>query len=331
MSEKSTNVLEQYDFQVLRIGRGRGAILCETNSGLMLLKEYHGSLSRLAIEDAILNHIKANGGTADSYVKNKCGNVLSIDTDGTPYTVKNWFDGRECDVRNSGEILAATRGLAQLHRILSTFSTVSSEPFPGTKADPLTFEFAKHQRELKRARSYIRSKHQKSEFELHALNSFEVFFEQGNHAISALSKSAYSDLFKKAYEKCTICHGNYTQHNVLFSQKKLVITNFDKFCINLQIMDLYLFMRKIMEKHNWDCRLGFSMLAEYQQEYTLSKAELEILYILFLYPEKFWKIINHYINSNKAWIPQKDIEKISAVIRQNQNKLYFLQLLKAHM
>ena len=53
MSERSTSVLEQYDFQVIRSVRGRGAMLCETDKGLVLLKEYDGSLLRLSIEDEI--------------------------------------------------------------------------------------------------------------------------------------------------------------------------------------------------------------------------------------------------------------------------------------
>ena len=35
MSERSTSVLEQYDFQVIRSVRGRGAMLCETDKGML--------------------------------------------------------------------------------------------------------------------------------------------------------------------------------------------------------------------------------------------------------------------------------------------------------
>ena len=33
--------------------------------------------------------------------------------------------------------------------------------------------------------------------------------------------------------------------------------------------------------------------------------ERQVLYYLFLYPEKYWKQINFYYNANKAWVPAK--------------------------
>ena len=41
---------------------------------------------------------------------------------------------------------------------------------------------------------------------------------------------------------------------------------------------------------------------------------------LLSYPEKFWKIINQYINSNKSWIPDKNVDKLRKVIEQNERR-----------
>ena len=40
----------------------------------------------------------------------------------------------------------------------------------------------------------------------------------------------------------------------------------------------------------------------------------------FVDPEKFWKIINQYINSNKSWIPDKNVDKLRKVIEQNERR-----------
>ena len=50
MSEKYKELLEQYDIKVLSTFRSRGTFQCETEQGLALLKEYHGSLQKLALE-----------------------------------------------------------------------------------------------------------------------------------------------------------------------------------------------------------------------------------------------------------------------------------------
>ena len=84
-------------------------------------------------------------------------------------------------------------------------------------------------------------------------------------------------------------------------------------------------MRKILEKNNWDLNLGSSMIEEYSKIKLISKEELEILHILFLYPEKFWKIVNYYYNGNKAWIPQKNIDKLRTLISQNRLREKFIE------
>jgi len=49
LSEKYKELLEQYDVKVLSTFRSRGTFQCETEQGLALLKEYHGSLQKLAL------------------------------------------------------------------------------------------------------------------------------------------------------------------------------------------------------------------------------------------------------------------------------------------
>lgn len=299
-------------------------MLCETDKGMMLLKEYSGSVLRLSIEDEILNGLKEEGRTVDTYVKNKSEQILSIDTDGTKYVLKNWFEGKECDVRNTAEILDAVRALAGLHAAFRrTSERLSEESRRGLShftAPSLKDTMEKHQRELKKVRAYMRGKQKKNEFELQTLKNFEEFYEQGETALKLLSVSGYGRLKEQANQSWMLCHGNYNQHNILMEGNRVAVVNYDKLSVDLQLTDLYLFMRKILEKHNWDIRLGSMMLKEYEKIMALLHEEREILQLLFLYPDKFWKLVNHYYNNNKAWISQKDLEKLDAVVRQDQVK-----------
>lgn len=321
MSEKSTNVLEQYDFRLLKSMRGRGAQLCETDKGLMLLKEYTGSMHRLSVEQEVLDILRQEHFSVDSYVKNREEQVLSIDSDGTKYVLKNWFWGRECDVKNAVEILAAIKALARLHgafrKTPASLSEESRESLSRLTVPPLTVTFEKHQRELKKIRTYIRGKQKKTEFELQILKNFDRFYEEGEISLVSLQNSAYLGLKEGADKAGWLCHGNYNHHNILMDGKQVAIVNFEKLSVDIQLVDLYLFMRKILEKYNWDMELGRQMLDSYQQVLELSSEEREVLKHLFSYPEKFWKLVNHYYNNNKAWIPQKDLEKLNAVVRQN--------------
>lgn len=94
--------------------------------------------------------------------------------------------------------------------------------------------------------------------------------------------------------------------------------------VGLQVEDLYYFMRKVMEKHDWNPSLGMSMLEAYERVLAMVPAERKCLYYLFLYPEKYWKQINFYYNANKAWIPARQTEKIANLERQQESRRAFI-------
>ena len=96
-------------------------------------------------------------------------------------------------------------------------------------------------------------------------------------------------------------------------------TNFDKWNFDIQTGDLYHFMRKILEKHQWDQTLGRKILLAYHQVRPLTREEVENLQIRFAYPEKYWKLANHYYTHNKAWISEKNVEKLEK-LREQQEK-----------
>ena len=98
MSEKYKELLEQYDVKVLSTFRSRGTFQCETEQGLALLKEYHGSLQKLALEYEWKEKL-ANAGflTTDRYFLTKEESLVTYDHYRTPFVLKHYFKGRECD------------------------------------------------------------------------------------------------------------------------------------------------------------------------------------------------------------------------------------------
>lgn len=107
----------------------------------------------------------------------------------------------------------------------------------------------------------------------------------------------------------------------------MATTNFTKCRYDVQTGDLYQFLRKILEKQEWDLKLGMAMVEEYDRELSLDRAAREYLRIRMAYPEKFWKLANHYYNHNKAWIPGKNVEKLQMLVSQQQKREAFLKIL----
>ena len=70
-----------------------------------------------------------------------------------------------------------------------------------------------------------------------------------------------------------------------------------------------------------------SMLESYERVLPMEKKERACLYYLFLYPEKYWKQLNFYYNSNKAWIPVRNIDKLRVLEAQQPARNAFLKRL----
>ena len=109
--------------------------------------------------------------------------------------------------------------------------------------------------------------------------------------------------------------------------KKRKNKNYFELAINYApaIQDVYDYLRKVMEKNNWNIDLGRKVLAEYESEKIITQEEHNILKIMFSYPEKFWKIINYYFNSNKAWYSEKNEEKLKQLQNQEEIRKKFIE------
>ena len=179
-------------------------------------------------------------------------------------------------------------------------------------------------------KTYIIDKKQKNEFEVRFLNVYDRFYSQAMEATKQLSNLDFDSIMKSSMENGTVAHGSYTYHNIIVTSKGIFTTNFDKADVGLQVFDLYYFMRKVMEKNNWDIMLSNLILEEYLGSNSLSDNELKLLYILMLYPEKFWKITNYYYNGKKSWISGRTIQKLTCIQQQEDMKNLFLQNLKRY-
>lgn len=322
MKDYSLNVLEQYDIEVHGTRKVRGAVLCDTDAGVLLLVEATVSDKKLPVLEMLTTQISSRGyDRVDSMFINKEGEFVTEAEDGTRYVLKRWFTGRECDVKREQEILEAVRNLARLHRVMK-LPVAECEEFSG---GDLQEELMRHNRQLRKVRSFIRSRTAKGAFENVVLEHFDEMYRWAEQAEKQLLDSSYKELYAASKEEGTIVHGDYNYHNVLMTPRGVATTNFEHFANDIQVADFYYFMRKVLEKHEWNTELGRAMLRAYQDVKPLSNEELEYMAIRFSYPEKFWKLTNSYYHSNKAWIPEKNVEKLRTAIAQTERKKRFLE------
>lgn len=322
MNDRAVNVLERYDIEVLRTAKGRGALLCEAKQGYFILKNYAGLKEKLAFQDMVLKRTAETGDICtEQIVPSKDGELCVTDQDHTSYILKTYFNGKECNIRDMDECAAAMKTLARLHQEMSIPADESSGIHSVYRID---YEYEKHNRELKKVRKYLRTKSQKSEFELFLLAHIDGFLELALRVTEELKSYGVEKDCAFTLEQGYISHGDYQYHNILNQGAGMAVVNFEKCIRDNPVRDVYLFLRKLLEKNNWSKSIGDRMLEAYQKQRPLTAHDCIQLYYRFAYPEKFWKIVNFYFNSGKAWIPDKNKEKLQKLLQGEKNKQEFL-------
>ncbi|MCJ7836840.1 phosphotransferase [Cuneatibacter sp. NSJ-177] len=320
MSEREMELWEQYPFEIGKISRVRGAFLCETKEGLRYLRETGSTEKRLRFENEILEKLtELTGIPVDSYVENKEGNLVTESSDKRTFAVKRWPAGRECDMADAGEIVKGAEVLAKLHEGLIQ---ISAETERGAEAaGDWREELSRHTKELLRTRNYIRKKRHKSDLELQILGGFNGYYEQAMDAAARAEAEPAAEVF--------LCHGDYTHHHLLVQGAQMAVIDFSHMGWDVPAGDLYLFLRKAMEKHGWNRKLGEAVLEGYQKNRELSPGERRYLDIRLRYPEKFWKQVNYYYNRKKSWVPLRNLEKLQLLEQQKEQQEEFLAAMEA--
>lgn len=316
MEDKLDEVLKKYDFNVVSKNRIRGAVLIDTDKGYKLVKETRSSAGRLVWENRVKNHLRENGfEKIDAYCINIEGNISTPDMYGVRYTVSDWYIGNECNLNDVKQVYLASKNLGELHVRLDGFE-MEDDCMQPVQAEIME-RFNKHNLELKHIRNYLKSRNDRNEFEIKLLKSYPSFYAEAEEAVLRLKNVTGWNTYK-------VIHGAYTYHNIIMCDDGIATTVFDKSTYGPRLMDLYYFLRKVMEKNEWSFEYGMAVMSGYESHRRLEESEMRALKLLLLYPEKFWKLASYYMNTKKTLMSQKNLEKLNALEKQRLNRHKFI-------
>lgn len=323
MNDRAIMVLNNYDIDVKRTYKGRGTILCDTNVGALVLKEYKGSSEKLELLDRLQNGLNAYVKT-DMLLRNKEGELFCKDIDGTTYILKEYIDGRECNYKNEEDVMQAFSVMAKLHKGMTNAgdSELFKLPFR-SYAD----EMEKHTRECRRIYNYICKLKNRTEFERALLKEYRYFLELAEEITKKVKAENMNYYEQEINRQGLFYHGDYQYHNVISAGNTMCVINLERFGKDSGVRDLYLLFRKISEKTDWSLQLGERMIMAYEKNRTLQPFEWKQFIYRLSYPDKFWKIVNFYYNSKKSWIPDKNLEKLEMLVKQEAAKKKMIEML----
>ena len=319
MYNQTDAILSQYEIEVNEVVKGRGSYICDTNQGMKVLLPFNGSKEKGEFLKQYLLLLKENGFVVEQVLQNKNQEAITEEEGtGCCFLLKDYISGEELNTGQFADMEAAVMLLARYHNISRNIQIPVSEKMKENLGDVVDSR-QRHFRELVKVKNYIKNRKKKNEFEQIYMQNFAPMLAIAEASMLELTKC------EKANPVCDICHGDFNQHNVVCNDKVWYMVNFEKYSYSWSVMDLSNFLRKMLEKSNWNITLGMHLIEAYDRYCPLAKEELRQLYGLLLFPEKFWKVTNHYMNSRKAWISLRDIEKLKKVIEQEEERLNFMQ------
>lgn len=327
MNEKAVSVFEQYELKVENIFKHRGNYGCNTTCGKFLLMEYDFSEEKLETLFTVQEYLERGGTKTEKLLHNKEGRLISVGEDGFGYVLKKIYEVEECDIKKKEHTKSAVQNLAKIHKLCSSMEGIWDDSVRIFLGKNMLTAYGKHNREMINIKNYIVKRKNKNFFERYLQDIIEVYYLQGKRTIELLEQSRYKEIYESSCKQKQLIHGNYNQHAVAFQKEVPVLVNLSKVYYGPRIHDVYDYMRKVLEKNNWNIELGHKLLECYHRINPLDEEEKVVLKALFSYPEKFWKIVNYYYNSNKAWYSEKNEEKLKAFQEQEDLRWKFIESL----
>lgn len=322
MNDRTVALLDQYDIEVIRTKKGRGALICDTDMGTLIFKEYIGNPEKIKVQEKLLNNLSGTGLLVEKIYPSKEESLFVEDNDGKKYVLKSYYESREININDLEECKEAVRTLARLHKHMR-LTKEEVESF-GISPFSIEKEYEKHNKELRKVWRYLRKKSQKTLFEVQLLQQYDYFLEQAQEIFTQWQAFALPDDLEYIKEQGMFCHGEYQYHNLIKAGYDFAVINFERCIMDNPVRDLCYFMRKLLEKSNWSINQGESLLDAYNSVSPLPARFFVELYYRLAYPEKFWKIVNFYFNSGKAWIPERNSQKLELLCAQEKEKQAFL-------
>lgn len=334
MNEKALGVLDQYELAKENTFKIRGNYGMDTPSGKFIMKEYSDSEEKMIRLRMLQNHLDSVGVSTEMIMINQTGKYVSISEDGYAYILHKMYDMDQCDIKDEIHIKKATRVLAQFHKASMDFQI--AEPGvkeneeaqnikPYHKGKNLVQAYEKHNKELGNIRNYINKRGNKNRFEMSLQEIIPQFFEQAKTATEKLKQTKYNEIYMESLEKHYLCHGNFTHHSIGFCEDKVILLDLMKVNEAPFIHDLYDFLRKVLEKNQWKKEVGDLVINTYNEVFKLDNYHIYILKALLTYPVKFWKVVNYYYNSNKAWYSEKNEEKLNNFLEQEKARWEYIE------
>lgn len=311
MHELEKELQENYEIKINSITNYRDMFIANTDSGKRLIKISPLKPDRITFIAEVKEHLFNNGFVnIDRNIYTVTGSPCITYNEQTIYMSK-YIEGRECNLDSRDEAIKCARLLARMH-MASKGCTCSENSSARSELGRLPSCYKKRLDEIKKLKKNAQKG--KLKFDNMMCKYVDYFYELGEKAISMLDTSDYFELVEDAEKSRSVSHHDFNHHNIFVQNDDMYLINFEYCCYDLKVYDLVNLLRRKMRKCDWNISEAALILNEYSKIESLCDSELELMKIMLMFPQKFWRVVNKYYNSRRSWSEQNYLSRLQEVI-----------------
>ncbi len=317
-------ILDHWGLKLYRFEKVRDVYKVYTESGLKNLKLSPLVPARILFVHQAISHLNQRGfSKMTPLIPTKNGETSVFDQNFS-YSLFEWIEGRQSDYRNKAELTDSMKVLADFHQKSSDFTP----PLHSNMRDLLgkcLKHFEERYQDLLRFKELARSS-PKDQFSATYLANVDAYLPMATEAIAKMKKSDYIKLVEQARRRKPFCHGDPAARNfILTPANEVFIIDFDSCRLDLPIMDVIKFTRRVMKKYRWQYQIAKLIIDSYQEVSPLTSSELEVMKAVFFFPQKFWRLAIRYFDQHTAYGPERLLRKFQKYVRNKDHLVQFQQ------
>jgi len=325
----SRDLTSQYDLSIKKYQYLRSNYFLDTNKGKFTLRKVDLTKEQLGFSYEVDTHL--------SQCHFDILNHIYLTKKKTPYAVlgdecyimQGYKPCEETDFKDYSDLREMIWVLARFHKAAVGIEASGREP-EKVKMKNIYEYYIKRQLENNKLKKNIVSLKQKSNFELMFLDDCEVYRELEALALSSIDNELACRLIQKVRETKAVAHKDFTYHTVnKTADKEYIISQIDVCNYGIQIMDLAQILSKIMQKNEWDKKILYNLMKEYDHERPLSEDEMRLLKFMMIYPEKYNSICLKYMGSKRRWNYSMFEQKWNNMISYKEKQLEVAKMIQS--
>ncbi len=302
-----------YGLKALSFFRQRGNFIVQTEKGTKELKKNTSDPKRILFENNARNHLAASGFPAETFIPALEGLPYSVLED-TNYVLTDYFPSSSADLSKESSLLRCARLLGQFHSAAKGLFSEFEVPNTGN----LIVFYEKRIREMKKIRNRISQSVSPSKVDIIIKENYGYYLDRAEKALDILKNSDYPALWEKSAAEKRFVHGAFKRDSIRISENKksILITNFSKCAVDVQLTDLSEYIRRYMKNTDPEFSVIEKILTEYGKTCPLSDPDIKVLSGLLTYPYKFMKLLNEHYNKRRVYVSDAVCERFMKCVNR---------------